>query len=1826
MPVSAGTAYIDIKPDWSGLNSEISKRGPLLAKTFGGQFGKALGPVMAQQTKHIESAWRGVKIGAIAGAAAAAYGFKDVVEKGAEFEKQMSVNAAVSEANAKQLGKLEKQSIKLGKATFYSAKESAEAQGELIKGGLAVKQVLGGGLPAALSLAEAGQLDLATAATTTVNAMKLFGLEGREATSVADMLATAANKTTADVIDFAMALKQGGSVAKLAGYGMNETVAVLEALAEAGIKNSDAGTSLKTAFIQLLKPSEKQADLQKELGLRLLDNNGNLKDAAGLSEELRRVTDGMTKAERTKTLATLAGTDGVRTLNALYEQGADKLRSLEKANAKQGTAQTIAAKKMDNLAGEIEQFKGSVETAEISIYQGMAPALKELAGEATEAANRVGAIFENDNLSGSEKIEKSISLISHELGRLWDENEMTDHLVEVVDKAIPIIAEHAGKAGLEFAEGFGKGFVKADPLGQAVMAAWLLNFIGGKAAFVGVGRALGKEFGLSFATASAAEAGAAGVASSTASSAVGMAGGAAGARWLGTDAAPITAKTAGAFGERKLLEDASLIGGTGLAARAKGMLAKSMKLLGGAAGGYFAAEFSAQVIEGITGADLLENQDLKTALTHGFNTRGVLGTEVNALQKAEGFNADLSKAQLESLERHFAKTMEKIRSDASVGIGAVDHALATGLEQANTLWAHGTRPWRQHTVEAMQASVDEIHKGMKAGTIPVEAGQKRINQLLAKIELRKGSDPFGLAKATAESFSESGSITSAGVAKWTKQLEQMPKAAREQSRLATVGMLQSWAQGHPKIEAQIENLTQFQMRKFGIAGKSVANSQRLAMQHVVEANTGASASVAEALTSIGANLTNALKALGAGKLPEFKITMEAQAHHHPQFKQRGGEIAGTFTVPGSGSGDKVPLMLPPGSFIENREAATRLQTGGLTPVIAEPKERVWLPPAVDRVGLARLQARNAAIPRFQGGGQTGTAIPHPRIFGPDPLREGAQRGVDKVFQAAQRYYRKHAGGDRSIQELKRNANIIDIARLAYKWGGGHQSSPAPWLVDYDCSGALSALAQHSGWQIPTMTSSGFMSVGKPGRGRFTILANPDHVYSLIDGRAWGTSTENPGGGAGWISGYTVRPGFTIRHLPVKGEGESIGGKGRGRHGGGDKQVPGFQRGGLIDKVQRLAKGGAVKGIWAGTSIDKTYPKSDGTTGATLPFYVAAALGEWAGLPGVTMAQIGKSENLLHPGTDVADPPGRSYGWLAINDHYNPVTSEAMRNPINAILKAKEIVGSGLPSSSIWHATKYVTGYDLHYDGDPAKIAKHIGGSGGSDEHSFKEDVPAVYAGARTKALHFPSVPKNLKAIGRELRKWVREAGKYRKAKATAEKANRPGVAQAIGKNIAAIENQLRKLRSAQHKLRVEAAKKALSKRLSHKLGKVGMYEKVIAGSERAFNQASEYAARLVDLEPQTPEMPATATDAQREAAEKVWAEQTLPNYINQEERPAYERALGLAADWRNNILRAEYFGFGKGQPSVATMEAGWEKKVRTVSAHIDQINAFTKAVGEQLATYRKAHPKTKPADYPKWLKARLAERDKRRKQLPWLRFEDNELRKTIGEARGFFFPGGEHRIKPPALPLAGSGTLETALEGVQGIHWPDMHALLPASAFAPPRDPLRSGGALWDLTGTIEELDVKIRQAASGIAGSGSIEGESDLAALEKERRIQAEQRLAVSEAQRKTIADFTAVYPPYAGKAHTGTIVPGPPNAEKTMIVKGREGIFTEEQMAALGPAGGATGSEPRVIINGNIVQEKGDTRDPVEMVLGDRRFVPAVQQAARGTTVGRRGPGGIR
>lgn len=328
----------------------------------------------------------------IAGAAIVA-GLGVAAKSAADFEKRLSGIEAVSGATGAQMDAIRDKALQLGKDTAFSAGESALAIEELAKAGLSLDEIMGGAADATVALAAAGEVDLVTAATIASNAMNQFGLSAGDLVNVSDKIAGAANASAIDVNDFGQSLQQVGAVANLAGVSFDDTAAAIALLGNAGIKGSDAGTSLKTMLNNLQPSTEKQAGLFKELGLitedganQFYDAEGRLKSLSEVSGILQSSLAGLTDQQKQAALETLFGSDAIRAAAVLAKEGSAGFDALATSMGKTSAAD-IAKTRMDNLAGRVEELKGSLETLGITLGTIIIPALTKIAEKLIEAAN-----------------------------------------------------------------------------------------------------------------------------------------------------------------------------------------------------------------------------------------------------------------------------------------------------------------------------------------------------------------------------------------------------------------------------------------------------------------------------------------------------------------------------------------------------------------------------------------------------------------------------------------------------------------------------------------------------------------------------------------------------------------------------------------------------------------------------------------------------------------------------------------------------------------------------------------------------------------------------------------------------------------------------------------------------------------------------------------------------------------------------------------------------------------------------------------------------------------------------------------------------------------------------------------------------------------------------------------------------------------------------------------------------------------------------------------------------------------------------------------------
>lgn len=300
-----------------------------------------------------------------------------------DFESSMSrVKGALNDPSADMDG-LRQLALQMGADTVFSASEAGAAMEELAKGGLTAADIKAGALKTTMDLAAAGGIGLSDAANTVVQSMGAFNLSADQTAGAANALAGAAAASSADVSDLTQGLSQVSAQANSAGWSIQDTTAVLGAFADAGIKGSDAGTSLKTMLQRLSAPTDKAAAMMQSLGINVRDADGNMLDAASIAGELSSKMSKLDAATRDAAMQTIFGADASRAALVMMNQGTEGIRKYTAATNDQMAAQRLADSQMGETERAIEEMNGSIETASVKLGGALAPVV-------TDTANAIG--------------------------------------------------------------------------------------------------------------------------------------------------------------------------------------------------------------------------------------------------------------------------------------------------------------------------------------------------------------------------------------------------------------------------------------------------------------------------------------------------------------------------------------------------------------------------------------------------------------------------------------------------------------------------------------------------------------------------------------------------------------------------------------------------------------------------------------------------------------------------------------------------------------------------------------------------------------------------------------------------------------------------------------------------------------------------------------------------------------------------------------------------------------------------------------------------------------------------------------------------------------------------------------------------------------------------------------------------------------------------------------------------------------------------------------------------------------------------------------------
>lgn len=317
-------------------------------------------------------AMAGFGAGGLAAGGGALYAETKFLLPGVDFGASMSKVQALArlEKMSAEMQALRKQARDLGAETMFSAGQAADAQGFLAMAGFTPKAILDA-MPGMLSLAKAGDTDLAQTADIGSNILTGFNLPAAQMSRVGDVLVGAFTRSNTSLYMLGETMKYVAPVAAGVGQDIETVAAMAGKLGDAGIQGSMGGTALRAILGRMAAPPKAAADALKSLSIQTKDARGNLRELPAILEELHKKTAKMGNAERAGIFKAIAGEEAFSGLQVLVAQaGSGELQKfIQTLRQAAGEADKTAGTMADNMRGSLDELSSAWEDLGIQIYE-----------------------------------------------------------------------------------------------------------------------------------------------------------------------------------------------------------------------------------------------------------------------------------------------------------------------------------------------------------------------------------------------------------------------------------------------------------------------------------------------------------------------------------------------------------------------------------------------------------------------------------------------------------------------------------------------------------------------------------------------------------------------------------------------------------------------------------------------------------------------------------------------------------------------------------------------------------------------------------------------------------------------------------------------------------------------------------------------------------------------------------------------------------------------------------------------------------------------------------------------------------------------------------------------------------------------------------------------------------------------------------------------------------------------------------------------------------------------------------------------------------------
>lgn len=297
---------------------------------------------------------------------------KEIKRPFIEFESAMaSMRARIQGVTDDSYAEIRNLAKDLGATTIFTSTQIAQGMDKLAMAGYQAKDIISG-MPDVTAFVQANKIDFATGADIATDIGTAFQYEASQLTEVLDVLTLAANSSNTNIEMLGETMKYVSADARSLGLSLQETSAMAGIIANAGIKASMAGTTLKETINSLAVPDDKAQQVLERLKIKVYNEAGEMRSIVDILRDLNDATEDLTQQQRKADIQAIFKDRGSRGILNLMSQGQDAFEEFldNLVHSADGTVRTMQEMMSKSLAAGLLAIQSRKEALFTSITEG----------------------------------------------------------------------------------------------------------------------------------------------------------------------------------------------------------------------------------------------------------------------------------------------------------------------------------------------------------------------------------------------------------------------------------------------------------------------------------------------------------------------------------------------------------------------------------------------------------------------------------------------------------------------------------------------------------------------------------------------------------------------------------------------------------------------------------------------------------------------------------------------------------------------------------------------------------------------------------------------------------------------------------------------------------------------------------------------------------------------------------------------------------------------------------------------------------------------------------------------------------------------------------------------------------------------------------------------------------------------------------------------------------------------------------------------------------------------------------------------------------------